>query len=408
MVIIVGTVAPPELDDFHRCFLTAAGLKADEGRISWRRKLWEPDRGLAANDGTEIVGVASCYSHHMSVPGGVLPVASINGVGVLPTHRRQGILTSLIHGHLQAAQLRHEPLAALWASSSQIYGRYGFGIATREVHLELDPRANELRREVATAKGGQIRSLGFHEAMSKLPDVYERVRSARPGMLARTGPWWRNRVLSDKPGQPPGLRSLVTVTFDNKIEGYTIYSTAPAQDERRKADHRLEVLELIAATPHAHAALWQHCMNLDLVGRLRARHRPIDDPVMHFLTEPRQATLYPTDGLWLRLVDIMAALTGRAYRSRERMVIGVEDSFCPSNSGNFLLETDIQASSCTRTTSPPDLHLDVATLSRTYLGDVTFAQLAAAGLVVERTKGVIERADRAFQTGVAPWASELF
>lgn len=93
---------PSDVDAWMGVVGTAFGgaLQDPEERRKWR-DLLEPERALAAWDGEEVVGTAGAHTFRMTVPGGALvPTAGVTMVSVLPTHRRRGVLTSMMRRQL--------------------------------------------------------------------------------------------------------------------------------------------------------------------------------------------------------------------------------------------------------------------------------------------------------------------
>jgi predicted acetyltransferase len=164
----------------------------------------------------------------------------------------------------------------------------------------------------------------------------------------------------------------------------------------------------MAATPAAGAALWRHCLGIDLTTNIRAPRRPLDDPLPLWLDDPRQAQVVVADALWLRLVDLPAALSGRSYASTGRLTLDVRDAFCPWNDGRWTLETDGSEASCTRTRGSADLVLDQTDLAMLYLGGTTACRLVQAGRVEQPEPGAAGRLDALLRTSVIPWTSEVF
>ena len=115
----------------------------------WEReqKLLPPSRALAAYDGDKAVGLAAAYAFDLSIPGGELPCAGVTWVGVLPTHRRRGILRDFMQRQLEDVHGWGEPLAALWASEASIYGRFGYGMAVPGIVAKSNPRRFTLKHD---------------------------------------------------------------------------------------------------------------------------------------------------------------------------------------------------------------------------------------------------------------------
>ncbi len=144
------------------------------------RPLLDFERSLGAFDGDEMVGKAHAFSFSMSVPGGHLPTAGVTAVTVLPTHRRRGVLTELMRRQLNDIRDRGEPLAALWASESVIYGRFGYGLAAQSDRVSIDRRHTEFVRQVPDAPG-EVRFVDSDAALERWPFLYDGLRETRPG-----------------------------------------------------------------------------------------------------------------------------------------------------------------------------------------------------------------------------------
>ena len=112
--------------------------------------------------------------------------------------------------------------------------------------------------------------------------------------------------------------------------------------------------------------------------------------------------------MWLRLIDVAAALKLRTYMHADRLVLEIRDEICPWNEGRFVLEGSLEGATCSPSDSPPDLVLAVSALASTYLGAVSFSTLSHAGLVDERTPGALSRADRMFAVQHQPWTPSGF
>ena len=110
------------------------------------------------------------------------------------------------------------------------------------------------------------------------------------------------------------------------------------------------------------------------------------------------------DGLWVRLVDVGAALSARRYAADGAVVLDVVDEFCPWNAGRWR----VSSRGAKRTTSAPQLRLDVSTLGSTYLGGFTFSELVRGGRIEELRRGAAARADAIFASERAPWCPEIF
>lgn len=370
--------------------------------VEARRETFELDRSLGVFDGGQLVGTAGVYSLEMTVPGGFLPAAGVTMVTVSPTHRRQGILRALMRRQLDDIHAREEPLAALYASEAGIYGRFGYGLASYHSTVRI-----ERSRSAFAAPFEDPGRLAFADAAAAraaCPPVYERVRANQQGMVDMTEARWRVRF-DDPEAYRDGWSELYTVlhTSGDAADGYALFRKRMdwAPDGPRG---ELRVVQLLAASPAAYAALWRFCLDFDLMARTEAEDRPVKEPLRHLLADPRAAQESLADGIWLRLVDVRAALAGRRYAVPGSLVLAVHDEFCPWNAGVLALEGGSEGSECgTAASAAADLELSAADLAAVYLGGETFLNLAIAGRVSELRPGALARADAMFHTSVPPW-----
>jgi predicted acetyltransferase len=386
-----------EMDDFGRAVMSAFHRElTDEDRRHYER-IDEPERSLAWFDDGRIVAATGIYSRHVTAPGAVVPCAAVTAVGVVPTHRRRGLLTEMMRRQLEDVRAHGDPIAILWASEGGIYGRFGYGIAARIGRLTA--RRPMARLASPPSLGDPLRAGPAGDHVEAMRAVYERVRSGRPGMLDRPGPWWEHR-LYDPEAQRHGAQPLRAVLVP---DGYALYAVRAGHDEEGPSGE-VVVRELIAATPAAHALLWAFLLDQDLTRTIGWALAPPDEPLWLMLTDPDAVRCSLESALWLRIVDVPAALAARTYASEPDVVLEVSDAFCPWNAGRYRLA----AGGCERTEAEPDLALDAAALGAAYLGGTTLRELAAAGRVTELRPGALARASAAFRGDVAPWCPEVF
>jgi predicted acetyltransferase len=366
----------------------------------WLR-IFELERMHAAFEDDEVVGGAGAFSFDLSVPGGSLPCAGITVVGVYPTHRRRGALRAMMRAQLDDVRGRGEPLAALWASEETIYGRFGYGFASWGGDIAL-PRAWSAFASPLGCRG-RVRFVEPNEAARLFPPVWEALRRERPGVFARSEAWWEVRTLRRPPEQDDNPKRFVALELDGRTQAYAIYRTFPAF-EAGVSTARLEVFEAVGETPQATAEIWRFLLDIDWTETITASFLPLDHPLLLLLANPRRTGFRLSDSLWVRLVDVGAALSGRSYGDAGPLVLEVRDEFCPWNDGLWRLE----GGACSRTDGEPDLALDVAALGSAYLGAVSFTQLRKALRVDELREGAIARADALFAWRPLPWCPEIF
>ena len=371
--------------------------------ISVWSELVELDRSLAAHDGARVVGTASAFSFELAVPGGMLPAAGVTMVGVHPTHRRRGILRSMMRAQLDDVHERGESLAILWASEGVIYQRFGYGPGSMHARLSVERSRNAWRRPHEPS--GEVRFVDLDEAKSAYPKLFEGLWRDHVGFFGRSEAYWAGEFfyVPDRWRRGLGPPFDVVHETDGAVDGYARYAIRDGKDDRQ-----LEVTELISATPAARLDLWRFLLDVDLMARVEAWNLAVDEPLLLAAAEPGKLGWRLGDALWLRLVDLPAALAGRRYEGSGRLVLAVTDDFCPWNAGRWELAVEDGTAVAGRTDAPADLELETADLAATFLGAFGFAQLLEARRVRECTPGAITRADGLFRTDRAPWCPGTF
>lgn len=361
------------------------------------------DRVHAVWDGGRVVGGAGAFPFTLTVPGGRVRAAGVTVVGVLPTHRRRGVLRAMMRAQLDAGHEGGESVAYLWASEDTIYGRFGYGLASYA--MEIDLAREHSAFHTPTEPFGQARLVSLAEAEPLVAPVWERVAASTPGMFARSSAWWRARPLADPEWRRASSGELrcAVIEADGRPAAYALYRVTAAFD-RGVPIGTLDVVEAMGDSPEATRAIWRLLLDVDWTARVRAFVLPLDHPILLLAAEPRRLRASIRDGLWVRLVDVGAALAARSYAGPESVVVDVADAFCPWNQGRWR----VGASGVAKTNEPPELSCDVAALGSVYLGGVTWAQLGRSLRVVERRPGALARADVLFRHDLAPWCPEIF
>jgi predicted acetyltransferase len=395
-----------ELPEYLRVVFAGFGGFAEDWSIDQERALLPVERTIAAVVDDQFVAGAADYPFDLTVPGGAtVRVAGVTGVAVLPTHRRRGILRALMARQLDAVAARGEPIAILNASESSIYERFGYGIAEQYQSIEIDPVRTSFRKPVDDHPTRPIRLVPAEDAVEVVRRVYEAYRLAQPGSLSRSDAWWR-AMLGPHQGWKGGGKLFVAVAepAHGDAGGYVIYELSGEIGSKR-----LSVREIVAVDPEVGAQLWEYLLGVDLVEVVEARSRPLDDPLRWRLDDPRQVRVTrQSDYLWVRLLDVPAALGARAYRAEASLVLDVTDPFRPAAGGRYRLSASTTGATCARTDDPADLRLDVADLGSLYLAGVRAGVLARAGRVVECTDGAVDVAERLFDWPIGPHCTTYF
>ena len=360
----------------------------------------EMDRDIAAFENGQMVGTSGAYSSRITVPGGdSIPVAAVTDVAVLPTHNRRGIGTKLMRDQLERIRDRGETGAALWASESIIYGRWGYGMAVQTDAVTIDTRHSRFEHQVTPR--GNMRMVEIDEGRRIFPGVWERATPRWPGFMARKPEFLYRTLRSPNPEAGPADGTLYQAVYEQagSVDGYVMYRVLPGGDERR-----IKVHELVPTTDEAHAALWRFCFDVDLIWQVSYDLAPVDDPLWWMLADPRRLKRTRYDAIWLRIVDVPAALSARKYASAGKVVIEVVDKFCPWAGGRFEIDADEDGASCRETKAEPDLVMSAADLATCYLGGGNFNAMARANRIEERTCGALNRASAMFASERAPWS----
>ena len=385
-------VAAAEFEEWVRVEARAYGnrLNADPEVL---RPNFDLDRSIAVLDNGRVVGGAHSHLQEISIPGGTSPIAGVANIAVQPTHRRRGIMTRMMDHQLKDVYRRGEPLAGLFASESVIYGRFGYGVGSLREEWSIERAHSRYARNHESA--GHFDFIDPQDIGALLPDVFRRATIGRPGVFQKAPYLWEREARAPEHRQG-GRGGIFYVGYygDGQMEGYARYRTG---------GDTVTVQELMATTREAAAALWRFCFDTDLVNHAEAERRPVNDPLPWMLADPRRLHRATRDGLWLRLVDVAAALPRRKYADAGRLVFEVKDDVCPWNAARFELEASPEDSQCRATSHDPDIALTAAALASTYLGTVSFTTLADAGVVVEEKPGALERANRMFAVQQAPW-----
>jgi predicted acetyltransferase len=391
-------------DEFARSVYGIAqyfGGPLDEERIDRFSKVLPFERMHAAFEDGEVVGGAGAFPFELSVPGGVLPCGGVTVVGVYPTHRRRGVLRAMMDAQLRDIHEREEPIAALWASEETIYGRFGYGLAAWAGEIKLPRVWNDYA--VPFERRGQTRFVTSEEAATLFPPVWDALMHERPGVFQRTKPWWelrRLRMLDEEKSNP---KRFVVLELDDSVQAYAIYRLHHSFEDGASTAG-LEVSEVIGASPQATAEIWRFLLDIDWYATLEASLLPIDHALFTLLATPRRARYRMIDSLWMRLVDVGTALSGRDYANDGAIVFDVRDAVCPWNEGRWKLEGGVAA----RTDAAAGVALDASALGSAYLGAVSFAQLRDGLRLEELSDGAVERADAIFEWRPLPWCPEIF
>ena len=396
---IRGVNEEAELREFARVHATAFGHRFEQEKLEKLVLPWLPVVNcVAAFDDGSMVGVSIDLPLTMTLPGGaMLPIRGITWVGVLPTYRRRGVLRALMdHQH---AEFEHDGVAvsALYAADTRIYGRFGYGPATVVAsEAEVDVRFGAFAQPFQDP--GQVVMIEDRSPVAIVREVLDRARPRIPGEV--------DRMQQD-------LADMFTAADEKQFrvahrdaeggwDGFVTYTFEMNWQHEAIAQNRVVVGTMLTAGPDAHAALWRYLLDLDLVRTVRVRNRPLDDPIRWLLAEWRHYRVnHVSDGVWLRLLDLPAALAARGYLHDGELVLDVDGS-------RWLLEVRDGHGSCAPTRRDAEIELDTATLASTYLGGYRLTALREGRRLRELAPGACVRADSMFRAEREPWCSHDF
>jgi predicted acetyltransferase len=302
----------------------------------------------------------------------------------------------------QAAE-RGEPLGTLFASQGAIYGRFGF--APSAAHLSLDVALDRVAWAVEPP-AGRVRLLTRDEALPLMHGIYDRAVRARAGGILQTPDQFaithrEPAKTEDKPFY------AVHEDADGRPDAYATYRMKHRWP--RGLPHvELKVWNLMAETAGGAQAIWRYLFDVDLVSKVTTNARPIDDPLLLMMEEPRALRPELDDGLFLRPLDVAAAWERRSFATDGAVRVAVTDPFRPQAAGTFELRVEGGAASCGRVEGDADVSCSVHAVGATYLGGHTWAQLAAAGRATEHTPGALATLDAMHRTDLAPWSILYF
>ncbi len=407
MSVQIRTIKPDEAVAFRRAVRQGFYVSETSDDVEWATAVHDDiDRTYAAFDGDAIVATLRSFATELTVPGGAtVPAGALTAVTCRSTHRRQGLLTGMISADLAASKQYGEPFDILIASEYPIYGRFGYGPATVHAKWELDTTRTQFRE----AGEGTLEFVDNETFRKEAPAVFERVRLSRPGMITRNELRWD--ILADvrrAPEEKPwtGFRVLCR-DADGVVQGWASFKTDDNWQDRQPK-MTANVPDLCAATPDAEARLWQFLADLDLVLTVTAEDRPGDELLPFLLTNARAAKQVESgDFVWVRLLDVPAALEARSYETPGRVVFEVTDELGLAG-GRFVLDASADGAACSPTNETVGLTLPVHALGAAYLGGTRLATLARAGWLDEHADGAVARADALLAGSVTPWCNTWF
>ena len=366
----------------------------------------------ATRDGYEdLAGIYTSYDMALTAPGPLdaltrVPMSGLSWVSVHPDQRRRGVLREMITHHFSQLHEDGAALSGLHAAEVPIYGRFGYGISSVELELKLGrgavltaPSLDEDAARVTT----RFVAADSDDAARVIHDLHLRCAETtlgavtRPERMAR--PLWTDLPLT-RQGREPWKVLLAHV--EGQPAGYAVFSRKPRWKDF-KAKGAVAVCELAGGDPATLLALARRLVDFDLTASITISGRAADDPLIWWAGGPRALGVSGSDSLWLRLIDVGAALTARGYSGACDVVLYVVDPTCPWNQRAWRLTVDRDGTAtCLPTSDDADIRLPVHALGAAYLGSRSLAAQAHQGLVTELTAGSVRLLSRAMSRDREP------
>ena len=410
-MVVVRTITDDEVPAYTAAVSRGFHKLPRDGDPEFFRTRIETGRTYGVFDGATIVGTARSFATPLTVPGPCeVTAAAVSNVTVQATHRRQGALTELMRRQLDEVAARGEAVAILIASEAPIYGRFGYGMATENLRLEVD--THDLRF-TSPPHPGRVRYVDADAFRALAPPVYERHRVTQVGAIDRDGAWWDARTgVEPRPGdEPPGFLAVFEEP-DGSPTGFAHYTVTHTWDAPRRPASTLLLKDLVAVTDAAYDGLWRLVTSTDLITHVSAPDRPAREALPALIEDRRHVhEAERADFLWSRLVDVPAALRSRRYAAADRIVVEVIDAFRPASGGRFVLDAGPDGAACDATAAAADLTVTQSDLGGCYLGSEPLWPATVAGRVVEHRPGAAAAFDRLFGlscAGPPAWCNTWF
>ena len=410
MTVEIRNCPPDRVLDLMRTSEIAFSEDLPDDMIERIKGVADPERWIAAFDDDRIVGTSGVFGVRMRVPGGELPTGGVTFVTVLPSHRRRGLMSGMMRPMMDDCHRRGEAVAVLWAAEGAIYQRFGFGVATFSMNLEAETRSVGFARD--WPREGSCRLLPVGEGQELVAPIYDAARSTRSGFMARNPEWWVGVLpLAEKDAKGGEARRLVVFETADGPEAYATYKIKADWNVRGPAA-TLTVEEAVGSTVRGTREIWRYLFEVDLVRTLKTWRLPSDHPLFSLAAEPRRLGATMSDGLWLRIVDVVAALEGRTYgidgRGSGMLTFELRDDYCQWNAGRWSLDASEGHARAARPEAAADISLGPNELASLFMGGFTATALASSGKIVELRPGGLAAADALFPTALKPWCPQEF
>lgn len=409
MTTVVRPVSAEELPAFVEALSVGFLERPDVAKVAEELKpLWDLERTLAAFDGDRIRGTFRSWATELTVPGGArLPASAVSAVTVMPTHRRRGVLRSMMTAESEAVSRRGEAVGLLYASEYPIYGRFGYGPATRSATWTVDALGTGFH---ASATGSFEVVTPGQAAVEAIKGVFEAWRLEQVGEMRRRDYRWEFDLGLRPTAWGKDWKGFLVLHRDpsGTVDGYVRYRTEEKW-EKRQPRNVLLVDELHALNDDAYRSLWRFLVEIDLIATIKAEWRSPGERLPWLLTNARAAVATDVgDAVWVRLFDVPRALMARTYERAASIVLEVIDAELADGRVKVLLDASPEGTTCAPTDRGADLTIGVAALGAAYLGGSRLRDAVLADGADEHRAGALSEAEALFRTADEPWCSTFF
>ncbi len=394
MAIELRTATADDQADLFRVDGRSFGYVFSADEIAERAPTLEWDRFQLAVDGGQIVSAVAALTMQISLPGGrSVPMGGITWVSTAATHRRRGLMSTLIERAHRDAEDRGEAVTGLGASEAMIYGRFGYGVSTFSRRVEVAVRQVEF---VGAGADGGVRFEHDEAALrAHVIPLWEAARATRPGEVSRNEAMW-DAIFSVRRRHSDGASPAFWLLH---ADGYVSYRVTNEWDDGH-AQNRVDVGDFVAVNDAARAALWRVLLSLDLVAKVTCAVAP-DDPLPYWLSNFRAVrTKFVDDWVWLRPLDVARLFGARTYGSTDALVVqfgATSLQIAGSPDGAEVSSTDAAA----------DLVVDTTAVGPLLMGGVSPHVLAAAGRL-QGDADALRRARSFFAAERLPFGQMMF
>jgi predicted acetyltransferase len=381
-------------------------------RVELLTRHWDPARAWGVRDRGRWVATLRTERRALSVPGSGgqtndLSVDAVTNVTVSATHRRRGLMSRMLQDSLAAARDRGDAVSILIAAEWPIYGRFGYAPAT----IGADYLFRRSRRGAQCGgDAARVRQVERDEFGAAAPVVFAAARRRCAGQIDRGADWW-DRVLGHAGYAPSPTLPHNWLIHEGEAGPDGLLAWKATSDFALIPPlGTAEVWDLTAATDAAYRDLWAYLSGIDAIDDIRLSNRPVDEPVRWLLDDGRALVMTQhVDFLWLRLLDVPAALAARRYAVPGELVLEViDEDVSRLASGRYRLTADGAEARCAPDSAAADVEITQQALASIYLGGFRLSELTLAGAARERIPGALAQLDLMFSTARAPWNATWF